>query len=79
MQGKHLEQQVSTRRQRESDRRNGPDDVTHRGWHGQLLCQRQWFLAGRDIGEAQELRMSQMYQPLICGPHSYLHMNFVCY
>src|SRR5437868_2523113 len=30
VQGKHLEQQVSTRRQRESDRYDGPDDVTHR-------------------------------------------------
>jgi hypothetical protein len=30
-QGKHLEQQVSTRRQRESDRSEGQDDVTHRG------------------------------------------------
>jgi hypothetical protein len=29
-QGKHLEQQVSTRRQRESDRSDRPDDVTHR-------------------------------------------------
>jgi len=31
VQGKHLEQQVSTRRQRELDRRDRPDDVTHRG------------------------------------------------
>jgi hypothetical protein len=31
VQGKQLKQQVSTRRQRESDRRDRPDDVTHRG------------------------------------------------
>jgi hypothetical protein len=37
--GKHLEQQVSMRRQRESDRRDGRDDVTHREY--QLPCQRQ--------------------------------------
>jgi hypothetical protein len=30
VQGKHLEQQVSTRRQGESDRSDRPDDVTHR-------------------------------------------------
>jgi len=29
-QGKHLEQEVSTRRQRESDRSEGPNDVLHR-------------------------------------------------
>jgi hypothetical protein len=29
-QGQSLEQQVSTRRQRESDRSDRPDDVTHR-------------------------------------------------
>jgi hypothetical protein len=31
VQDKHLEEQVSTRRQRESDRSDRPDDVTHRG------------------------------------------------
>jgi hypothetical protein len=41
VQGKHLEQQVSTRRQRESDRSDRRDDVTHRAYHGQLPCQRQ--------------------------------------
>jgi hypothetical protein len=29
-QGKHLEQEVSTRRQRESDRSEHPNDVLHR-------------------------------------------------
>jgi hypothetical protein len=29
-QGKHLEEQVSTRQQRESDRSDPPDDATHR-------------------------------------------------
>jgi hypothetical protein len=64
VQGKHLEQQVSTRRQRESDHSDRPDDVPHRGWHGQLPCQGQWFLPGRDIGEAQVIAA-----PILAGLH----------
>jgi hypothetical protein len=43
VQGKHLEQQVSTSRQRQSDRRDSRHDVTHGAHHGDLPCQRQWF------------------------------------
>ena len=40
-QGEDLEQEVSTLRQRESDRCEGPNDVLHRSKHGHRLYQRQ--------------------------------------
>jgi hypothetical protein len=53
VQGKHLEQQVSTSRQRQSDRRDGRHDVTHRAHHGHLPMPASMILPGCDIGEGQ--------------------------
>jgi hypothetical protein len=41
VESKHLEQQVSGRRQRESGRSQLRGNVTHRAYHGQLSYQRQ--------------------------------------
>ena len=51
-QGKDLEE-VSTRRQPESDRSEDRNDPLYRAWHGYTLCQRQIFFLGRDIGDGQ--------------------------
>ena len=43
VQGKHFEQEVSTSRQRESDRSEGANDVQHFAEHDHVPYQDQWF------------------------------------